>query len=603
MHRAGLIAAGFGLLFLLGGPAHRPAPVRTPAASAAVPADLRATISRDHARSDLRADYGDSSIGLTGSGWTGSLGLGRVGRVGRAGGLVPVVGAVRRGAGGARYGTPGLSESFDAVPGGIEQTFTLTARPRGSGPLRVEVPVSGLRVTGAGGKILLRESGGRAVGSYSGLRVTDAQGNVLRAAMRPSSGGHAIVLSVVDADARYPLLIDPLWAQVAELTASNGATSDQFGTTVAVSGPIAVVGAPFAHGGQGEAYVYTFSGGVWAETQDLLAPDASVSSRFGNSVAVSGTTIVVGSPLAAGGLGAVYVWTLAGGILSAPVEQMGANDDFGESVATNGGTVVVGADAHSVGVGLASVFTYAAGSLVKVADLVPADVDIQDRMGETVSISPSGSTIAAGGFKNTFSAVYIFAKSGGSWSGPVEFNDSQDAIFVPMSVAASDTAVVGGAQYASAAYVYTPTGGGGWAQTATLTPPGPSLAGRGVAISGNTIVVGAAGPDSNRGAAYPYVLTGGSWVQQPPLIASDRAQEDEFGFSVAIDGTTIVVGAEGRNGETGAAYVFGPDVLQSGSVYKVNTTVDSNAGCYVTLCSLRDAITAANAHPNGGSPD
>src|SRR5262245_21823419 len=59
-----------------------------------------------------------------------------------------------------------------------------------------------------------------------------------------------------------------------------------------------------------------------------------------------------------------------------------------------------------------------------------------------------------------------------------------------------------------------------------------------VSVSGDTVVVGALG-DDNTGSAYVYVRTGGGWIQQQKLTASDAAANDRFGRSVAIDGNTI----------------------------------------------------------------
>src|SRR5215510_8909088 len=100
---------------------------------------------------------------------------------------------------------------------------------------------------------------------------------------------------------------------------------------------------------------------------------------------------------------------------------------------------------------------------------------------------------------------------------------------------------------------------GVWIEQQTLTASdGTALDGFGgaVAISGNTIVVGASGHDGSRGAAYVFVERGGVFNQAQKLVASDRAANDLFGTSVAINGTTLVVGAMGDDGNRGAAHVF-----------------------------------------------
>ena len=88
--------------------------------------------------------------------------------------------------------------------------------------------------------------------------------------------------------------------QQQKLVASDPAADDQFGLSVAISGETVVVGAPFDDGaagnGQGAAYVFVRNGVVWSQQQKLEPSDASVLDQFGNSVAISEDTIVVGAP-------------------------------------------------------------------------------------------------------------------------------------------------------------------------------------------------------------------------------------------------------------------------------------------------------------------
>lgn len=86
--------------------------------------------------------------------------------------------------------------------------------------------------------------------------------------------------------------------------------------------------------------------------------------------------------------------------------------------------------------------------------------------------------------------------------------------------------------------------------------------GRSVGISGETIVVGAPKDDpkgSNSGSAYVFVRTEGVWKRQAKLVPGDGAEGDNFGASVAVSGSRIVVGATGdddKGGSSGSAYVF-----------------------------------------------
>ena len=114
-----------------------------------------------------------------------------------------------------------------------------------------------------------------------------------------------------------------VWSQQQKLLASDAASVDQFGFSVAISGETVVVGAP--SGGtaglrQGSAYVFVRSGGVWSQQHKLLASDAASFDRFGYSVAISGETVVVGAPLDDGAAGfqqgSAYVFVRSGGVWS-----------------------------------------------------------------------------------------------------------------------------------------------------------------------------------------------------------------------------------------------------------------------------------------------
>ena len=89
---------------------------------------------------------------------------------------------------------------------------------------------------------------------------------------------------------------------------------------------------------------------------------------------------------------------------------------------------------------------------------------------------------------------------------------------------------------------------------------GGDLLGSSVAIDGDTLVVGAQGDDAFRGAVYVFQRVNDSWTQTAKLTASDGVADDYLGTSVAIDGDTIVVGAwrddVGTNANQGSVYTF-----------------------------------------------
>jgi hypothetical protein len=101
-----------------------------------------------------------------------------------------------------------------------------------------------------------------------------------------------------------------IWSQQAALTASDGGPNDVF-CVVAISGSTVVVGAPGTPDGSfaGEAYVFTRSGTTWSQQAKLTEPHAALDDGFGNAVAITGSTVVIGANGTKSKTGAAYVWT------------------------------------------------------------------------------------------------------------------------------------------------------------------------------------------------------------------------------------------------------------------------------------------------------
>lgn len=198
------------------------------------------------------------------------------------------------------------------------------------------------------------------------------------------------------------------------------------------------------------------------------------------------------------------------------------------------------------------------------------------------SVSISGDTAIVAAYRTDLTAqvehgsATVFVNQKGTWIEQERLTASDAAAgdFFGYSVAVDgDTAVVGaytanhsGLSDPGAAYVFVRSCEA-WTQQAKLTAADASdLAqfGRAVAINGDTILIGAQGVDvlgdTNVGAAYVYVRNGDTWSQQAWLTAPDGGQSHLFGRSVAISGNSAIVGAprfETAGGiETGAAYVF-----------------------------------------------
>jgi hypothetical protein len=215
-----------------------------------------------------------------------------------------------------------LTAWYTNGPAGLEQGFTLAAAPRlrghvqenqsrpslapgqaglaaRRGALTLALSVAGTaRASLAGGGVTFRA--GRSALAYRDLVARDARGRRLRAWLSLAPG--RLLLHVDVAGAGYPVVIDPVFQQLATLTVAGGGTGDA-GWSVAVSGQTIVAGAPAARVGgnrlQGAVYVFTEPAGGWADatqTATLTASDGAIGDLLGYSVAIGGNTIVAGAP-------------------------------------------------------------------------------------------------------------------------------------------------------------------------------------------------------------------------------------------------------------------------------------------------------------------
>ncbi|MEZ5352872.1 MAG: FG-GAP repeat protein [Bryobacteraceae bacterium] len=431
----------------------------------------------------------------------------------------------------------GLEEWFVNDGRGLEQGFTVRERPEGEAELRLELAVrGGLEPRAEADGVRFVDRSGGAVVRYTGLKAWDADGRVLPARFEVMA---ARVRMAVDArNARYPVTVDPI-AQQAYLKASNTDASDWFGSSVAISGDTVVVGAlgedsnaTGINGNQadnsasnaGAAYVFVRNGGTWSQQAYLKASNTGAGDQFGRSVAISGDTVVVGAFL-----------------------------EDSNATGINGNQ----ADNSAFQAGAAYVFVRNGGTWSQQAYLKASNTGAGDSFGSSVAIS--GDTVVAGAYTEASNATGI--------------NRNQaDKLGLP----------------GWAAYVFV-RNGGTWSQQAYLKASNTGASdwfGSSVAISGDAVVAGAFLEDSNAtgingnqadnsasqaGAAYVFVRNGGTWSQQAYLKTSNTGGLDQFGYSVAISGDTMVAGARseasnatGINGnqadnsasQAGAAYVF-----------------------------------------------
>lgn len=376
------------------------------------------------------------------------------------------------------------------------------------------------------------------------------------------------------------------WVQATRLSASDGQMNDFLGSSVVLSGTSALVGAPGRGFGQGVVYAFTGQGPSWGTPQELTASDGALSDAFGTSLALSGTTAVVGANYKSSQTGAAYVFTQSG-TWAQQAELLAsdgaAGDGFGIAVALSGGTLLVGANQNgaltTTSLGAVYVFTGSGGTWTQTQKLTASDGAVGDELGAAVALSGTVALVGARsktvGANAKQGAVYVLTLQGSTWTQQQELTAADGAAgdaFGGAIALSGTTAIIGAAGKGTgvssgrgSAYVFTQSGGT-WTQAQELTPSngnGGDGFGTSVALSGTNAIVGASGKSFGgrvgQGAAYVFASSGGTWSQQPMLTASDGLASDGFGDAVAIDGLQALVGASGKqvsgNNSAGVVYV------------------------------------------------
>ncbi len=390
------------------------------------------------------------------------------------------------------------------------------------------------------------------------------------------------------------ILADPVsWNQEAQI--SYGTDSAQFGATVAAQGDRILVGALQGDGvvaDSGAAYIYERSAGSWNRVATLAANDGTQFANFGGAVSLDNNRAVVGARDASRpGLqyaGSAYVYDAVGSSwtqsarLSA--QDAMASDSFGAAVSLLGNRVVVGAtkDDYSTFSDAGSAYVFdrdSNGNWLQSAKLTPLDPQSDAEFGFSAAQLIGEAVIGApylslpNSYRN--GAVYVFDEHATSWDQTARLTAS-DAGFddrfgysVAMSgdrmiIGAPDASLPGG-QRAGAAYIFDKLNGI-WTETAKLIEPivnADDNFGFSVALDGDRAIIGSpvyTTATGSKGAAFVFDLVDGSWQNTAMVTASDATSNDAFGEAVAVTGTRAVVGARladtlaGTN--AGAAYVY-----------------------------------------------
>lgn len=415
--------------------------------------------------------------------------------------------------------------------------------------------------------------------------------------------------------------------------------SNSFGSTVSVSDTVMVIGRPgefgVLNGGTtppdvGSVHIYEKdSSDNWVEVQKIVNPfaeacqssgDTTTAYRlcgheyFGHSVSVtsSGNTIAVGTPNDGFGLGprpeylhpnsvnigSVYLyekqngsWTQVAKITASDIpirDGIPESIRFGVSVSVTDTILAVGASDHPfthIAQGAAYIYersspvadwNQAVETKVWASDTVPSAYEY---FGHAIAVS--GDTVMIGapstgqheGTPTDQGAAYIYEKENGSWTNKLIINDPDgDAtnyytyrLGQSMSIF-GDVAIVSAIPHQTAGKAFVlERDNGVWSHVQTLQPSDGSSGdqfGHSVFLSESYIIVGAPAQDTSKGAAYVFERSpdDGIWVEVYKLIPTQTSTGIRFGNSVSLAGDQAVVGASGEFAENGnrngAAYYF-----------------------------------------------
>lgn len=336
------------------------------------------------------------------------------------------------------------------------------------------------------------------------------------------------------------------WIQEQKIVGTDTVNGDQLGCSVAIDGTgtrIAVGARQADPGGTsnaGAVYIFSRSGSVWTQEQKLIASDKATSDALGYSVCMDGTgTRVVGGAMgvpAGSSAGAVYVYVRSGTTWTFEQKFTGSDTVNGNQFAysvnidSTGTRIVAGAWAATVsgvtGSGASYVFTRSGSVWSQEAKIVASDLTAGANFGYYVNIDDTGSrcVVGARNIASSAGAVYIFTRSGTTWSQEqkITASDASANSFFGYSVAFNSDAT--------------------------------------------SLIVGAfratVNGQANAGAVYHFTRSGTVWTQQTKITASDNVTNKYFGNDVAwaSSSTRIAVAAyqdsDGGFSLAGAAYIF-----------------------------------------------
>jgi len=345
---------------------------------------------------------------------------------------------------------------------------------------------------------------------------------------------------------------------IQEILSDDGERKNKFGHSVAIDGNTALVGAPNNDKKRGAAYVYENIGGIWHQTQKLIADDRNINDHFGKFVAIDGNHMIIGS----------------------------STDNSGSG--NNAGSAYIFENIDSTWVQTQKLFFTGSGSS-------------HSLFGAGVSIY--GDTIMVGAHSNSEKAkkagtAFVFEKIGSTWTETQRLytDDPKPYDYFGQSISIyDDTAVFGtwnnnhhGKVAAGSAYIFEKTDGM-WNQAHQIIPneaTAKEYFGRSVSIYGDTIIIGATGNDEiarNAGSAYVFNYDGSQWTQNAKLLHDREIDSLHFGTSVSMYNDRAVIGSDSRvfifdfkDGEWLKVSIPKPSDAKNGDMYGTSVSISNS---------------------------
>ncbi len=388
------------------------------------------------------------------------------------------------------------------------------------------------------------------------------------------------------------------WTEQQEISGDAGHFFE-YGYSVDVDGTTAVIGTPeFQGGASGSIYVYTVAGNIWS-MEEKMTGNGGI---FGSSVSICGDDVFAGAPRFEcldefgfpRGRGEAIAYSRIGSIWNETARKtpIGTNliedASYGTSVANDRGITAVAAPFYGSN---GTVFLFGVGNSSRLEGDVAGG-----RFGSAVSVS--GTTLAVGA--ESENRVHIYVLENGSWTlqASIEGLDTSNGDQFGSAVDLDgDTLAVGAiledgsGNNAGAVYVFTRTGTM-WTQEAKLLGSlvsSDARFGTSLSLDGDSLLVGAPfGGPNFRGEVYSFQRSDIVWTEEQVFFGNDSTDLDRFGFSVALSGSSALIGApqhDGVNMNDGAAYVFS----RLGSLWTQEQKLTGDTGhffhfgCSVTL--------------------